>query len=112
MIIRPESKTDLPKNIQHDMKLWRMGFGGMPLDYIKFHIGLAKKERTRLTSEYNLSFRENALVSDGWMDGMRVMESVVVTPTGREVTLRWNDGSQSFYLRKHGSSILSDKDLV
>ena len=74
MIIRPESKTDLPKNIQRDMKLWRMGLGGLPLDYIKFHIALAKKERSRLTSEYNLNFRENALVSDGWLDGMRVME--------------------------------------
>tara|TARA_R100000664_G_C2726461_1_gene118289 strand:- start:476 stop:808 length:333 start_codon:yes stop_codon:yes gene_type:complete len=105
-------KQDLPSSINNEMDLWRMGFGGMPAEYIKFHYKRATEERKALVAQYGLTVLSKELVSDGWMDGMRVQEVRATTKSGRDITLRWHDSSQSFFKRKHGSSLLSEKDLL
>lgn len=110
--MRLTEKQDLPSSIENEMNLWRMGFYGMPADYIKFHYKRATEERKALVAQYGLTVLSKELVSDGWMDGMRVQEVRATTKSGRDITLRWHDSSQSFFKRKHGSSLLSEKDLL
>jgi hypothetical protein len=97
------------------MKLWQMGFGGMPKGYIVFHRDCARLELSRLKDEFGLCVHgDTTLVSDGWMDGMRVLQAIVETPSGSLLKLRWHDSNQGFFkkFQSGGSGALSKEDLA
>tara|TARA_R110000824_G_scaffold27426_15_gene93294 strand:- start:2534 stop:2932 length:399 start_codon:yes stop_codon:yes gene_type:complete len=111
--IKPEQKAEMPKAIACKMQLWREGFGPMPVDYIRFNRDLADVEWSRIAQKYNLTLISRALVPDGWMDGMRIREVHASRADGEEITLRWIDGSQCFFLSipHAGSGALWESDL-
>ena len=114
MIVKSERKA-LPAHVTKNMSLWRMGIGGMPQSYIVFHRDCARLELTRLQDKYSLRVHgDPTLVSDGWMDGMRVLQAVVETPTGKLLKLKWHDSNQGFMAKSPsgGSGALIEKDLV
>lgn len=115
MLIKAERQS-LPQRITSQMDLYRLGFSGIPADYIRFHARIARVELQRLQKEYGVSVHgEPTLVNDGWMDGMRVITAVVETSAGKLMKLRWHDGNQGFFIKSQasgGSSALFESDLT
>jgi hypothetical protein len=98
------------------MNLWRQGFTGMPADYVRFHARIARVELQRLQTSYAITVHgEPALVRDGWMDGMKVLQAIVETAKGKLIKLQWHDGNQGF-MKVHetcgGAGALFESDLT
>ena len=75
-IVQPDEKAELPAVLANDMALWREGWLGLPIGYIRFHEKLARKEFRRITEKYGVtSDTQPFLVGEGWFDGMRVVEA-------------------------------------
>ena len=97
------TKTPLPEDVSHKMKLWRQGFGNFPQGYIAFHEALALDALAALESAgVRADISSVNMVSDGWGDPMLVMQVVATTPSGEQVDLRWHDGNQEFFRRLDG----------
>ena len=96
------------------MTLWREGWLGLPVGFIRFHEKLARKEFRRITEKYGVtSDVQPFLVGEGWFDGMKVLEARCERSDGKPVTLRWHPGSQRFFLWKsnEGSGIFKESDI-
>lgn len=108
------NRIPMPADVAQAHQMWRLGIGSI-LPYAKWHAKLARAEVKRLVAEFDLKTHgEGTFASDGWFDGMRVLNIVVETPTGNLIKLRWHDGNQGF-MRRHpsaGSSILFAKDMI
>jgi len=97
------SLQPLPEAIAKQMQLWRAGLFGIPYDYILFHRRLAKKALDHLKEEGYVIHRYYES-GDGWLDGMRVMHSIVEKMDHKVLKLRWHDGNQEWFLcGEHGS---------
>jgi len=113
-IVQPDERAELPAELASDMALWREGWIGMPVAYIRFHEKLAHKEFSRIREKYGLiSDTQPFLVGEGWFDGMRVVEARCERSDGKPLTLRWHPGSQRFFLWKPngGSSVFQESDI-
>jgi len=112
-LILAAERQSLPQRIASQMNLWRQGFTAMPADYVRFHARIARIELQRLSSEYAITVHgDPTLVNDGWMDGMKVLQAVIETPSGKLMKLRWHDGNQGFMQkRESGAGALFPKDL-
>ena len=104
-------KVGLPEDVSKEMNLWRKGFGSIG-SYVEFHKGLAKKRLKYLQDNYGLTVHSVYMVSDGWGDGMRAIQSVIETRSGNLLKLKWMDANQDFAVDKIGTSMLFEKDLV
>jgi hypothetical protein len=113
-MIRLDAK--LPKKIASKMKAWRAGFERLRnTGYIEYHERAARDLLPTLASEYRLRIHSTEMVSDGWLDGMRVLSAVVETKSGALLKLKWHDshGCGSWMKRcpSGGHSTLFDSDL-
>lgn len=102
--------------INEQMNLWRQGFIPLPTDYIKYHKTFAMNELDALEKEYDFAVEEVGLVSDGWMDGTRVIRVVITTRSGLRQEMKWNAGHSGggFMVRAKGGGWISmnEKDLM
>jgi len=103
-------KVDLPESVSKEMKAWRAGFGSIST-YVDFHLDLAKRRLVVLKENYGLTVHSTSIVSDGWGDGMRVVQAVVETRSDNLLKLKWMDANQDFGVEKHGTSMLFERDL-
>jgi hypothetical protein len=79
--------------IRKEMNMWRKGFCAIPQDYLAMHEYCARESLPEL--EANLDGRVIFVetVSDGWMDGMKVLRAVVETSRHEFVDCRWADSN-------------------
>ena len=103
-------KVDLPESVSKEMKAWRVGFGSIA-PYVDFHHDLSRKRLQFLRENYGLTVHSTKVVSDGWGDGMRVLQAVVETRSDNLLKLKWMDANQDFGVEKHGTSMLFERDL-
>ena len=106
-------RQTLPANIQKQMKAYRQGFTNVPQDYIDWHAARAELALQELQHEHNIIVHNVHQVNDGWLDGMRVVQAVVETPSGKLHKFVYNDSNQGF-MRKYesgGAGSLHDEDL-
>jgi hypothetical protein len=83
-------------NLKQAMKLWRMGEVPMPQDYVVLHKVAALADLPRLLAKLKLTPLGTRMVSDGWMDGMRVVQAKAVGDPwndDRVRTLQWSDAN-------------------
>lgn len=112
-IVKRPVHADLPEHLVGPMKLFRLDLSGLPTDFLVWHEQLADEEARRLRVEYGLSIYAVRTVSDGWCDGMRVIELVTETRSGRLLKLQWHPGNQGFMVDTgHGHGALFESDLV
>jgi hypothetical protein len=88
-------RAECPKDVQKQMRLWRMGLVGMPGGYVDFHRGLAEKELERLKG-LGVRVHNSFMDGDGWLDGMRTLW-VIAEYRGKLMKLHWHDGNQEFF---------------
>jgi len=98
-------RKELPKEISQEMKLWRIGLGVIPKAYIEFHKNRALETIKELEAQ-GFKFHGNLVMkSDGWFDGMRLLNAILETPDGDLYKIVWNDSNQEFFVKhKHGGS--------
>lgn len=82
----------LPAHIAKQMRFWREGLISFPNDYIEFHRTLAFTDMTN--QGFNVKSME--MVSDGWADGFRVLQLVIIDTDGNEKTIKWHDSGAWF----------------
>ncbi len=107
-------RLPMPADVAQAHQMWQLGIGSVR-PYATWHAKLARTEVSRLVAEFNLKAHgEGTFASDGWFDGMKVLNIVVETPAGNLIKLRWHDGNQGFMkcLPSAGASKLSPKDLI
>lgn len=84
----------LPAELSERMRHWREGIVSLPQEYIEFHKKLAEAAKAEL-SDY--SILNEAMVDDGWCDGMKFLAvSVQHKQTGELAILKWAD-NQCWY---------------
>lgn len=101
------TRRALPKSIQNKMKMWRMGATGMPQEYVDFHFQLAIETLTKMAND-RITIHSQKLVSDGWGDGMRVVEAVV-EKNEELAKIQWNDTNQGFMQRSSAGGWMSPR---
>lgn len=105
-------KRPLPQDISKKMNLWRQGAIWMPKEYIEFHAERAKEELEALKEQFGIRVVETSLISDGWLDGMKVIRAIVETPSRKLLDLKYSDSGQNFMRDTgHGQVMLFDTDL-
>jgi hypothetical protein len=83
-------------DLKRRMKLWRMGEGPLPDEYVMAHKAAALDDFPRLLASLNLSCAGTRMVPDGWMDGMRVVEVAGMGDPwngGGARVFRWSDAN-------------------
>ena len=104
-------RKETPADIKRELKYWRLG--ACALDkYITWHKELAEERIDYLKRHYGLKVHNSNMVSDGWFDGMRVLQLIVETSTGALMKLKWMDSNQDFGNVRHGTAMLFEKDLA
>ncbi len=113
-IVSAPVKIPLPETLKRPMAAWRAGIADMPAGYIEFHKGLAMVEKARLEAAFGLRVHATRMVDDGWFDGMRALEMVCETRSGRLLKLKWHDTNQGFMVAcaSGGHGVISPKDLA
>jgi hypothetical protein len=93
-------KAKIPDRIEKQMKMWRQGFVSIPKDYIEFHRDMAEVAVAHLADQ-GYFIHCTSMVSDGWMDGMKILQAIVEHKrTGEVLKLQWHDGNQEFFVRR------------
>jgi len=87
-----------PDVLHYRMNAYRKGYAGLPTEYIRYHTALAKLEAGLLQDEYGFNILRERMVSDGWMDGMQVLELIVETKLLRLHRLRYQDSTGEFMI--------------
>lgn len=89
-----------PKHISEKMDLWRMGATALPQEFIDFHEEAARAD---LAKRDGWSVLKEEMVSDGYFDGMKVLQVIVRMPWDcdqfgeREVlVLKWHESGAWF----------------
>jgi hypothetical protein len=103
-----------PEHIRPLMQDWRDGLSAFPQAYNDYHYALAEARVSEFL-EMGLCVGKPETVNDGWGDGFRPMQIQAVTPSGRRLTLKWNDSNRDFMVaseRSGGHSMLFPKDLL
>lgn len=83
-------------DLKRRMKLWRMGECPLPQEYVMMHKAAALADMPRFLASLNLSCAGTRMVSDGWMDGMRVVEVAGLADPwngGGTRIFRWSDAN-------------------
>jgi valyl-tRNA synthetase len=94
------------KQIKRDMNMWRMGFGCLPTDYIALHEEVAREDAERFAKSRGVIIGVTNMISDGWMDGMRVLQLECQGDDGKDVFYTWNtaNGGSWFESSRRGSA--------
>lgn len=112
-IIKSPTHAPLPAHLVEPMRLFRLDLSGLPMDFLVWHEDLAQEEAQRLRVAYGLAIYACRTVSDGWCDGMRVIELVTETRAGKLLKLQWHPGNQGFMVDTgHGHAAMFESDLV
>jgi len=102
--IKTTKKVNYKKDIEPQMKMYRKGLLPLPQSYIDYHRDLAMQSLSSLMQN-GLIVKETKMVSDGWMDGMKVLQAVVQLPvTDQEMTISWGDSNSKGGWAKHFES--------
>ena len=96
--------TPLPEHIKSEMRLFRLGLAELPTSYIEHHESAARRELMRSEHEFGLTIHSTSMVSDGWGDGMLVVQAIVETVSGRLLKLVWHSqgGEGVFFIACFG----------
>ncbi len=88
-----------PKAIARDLKMWRQGLIGLPVEFIDHHRRCAGHD----LRNQGWKVLETTMVSDGWGDGMMVVNAVVRIDGGlRE--LQWHTSGAWFEKSREGGA--------
>jgi hypothetical protein len=102
-------KLSLPKEIQGEMDLWRMGLGGIPESYIQFNKKIALADLPDFAKANNLRVWGTKMTFDGWLDGMKFLSAVVEDGDGELFKIKFTDEQTWFKLTPgSGSSLMTD----
>lgn len=111
-IVASPVRSSLPEALKASMALYRLDLAPLPEGYIEWQVKLAQTERERLEEAYRLTVHAEAMVNSGWADGMRELQLVVETRSGKLLKLRWCDSNQGFLVDTgHGQTALFPADL-
>ena len=96
------SKLKLPEWISKEMDLYRNFDFGLPDSYVKYHTFLATFDAV-VNSNFTI-LEWKGLVRDGWIDGMKVVQILVLTKDDEEMVLEWSDshGEGAWFEALHG----------
>lgn len=88
--------------LKEQMKIWRLGVIPLPPAYIALHEQAARADRDRFLTKRGLFFLlDERLVEQGWMDGMKVLQLVVVDDAaGTLRTFLWSDSGNGSWFEK------------
>jgi hypothetical protein len=111
--------TDAPdydQSLVRAMTMWRNGLVSFPKSYIDYHEQYARAELEAISKFYDFKVIATEMATDGWMDGMRLLEAVIETPRGKLQKLTWHDSHSNghFMLKGQdcgGSGLLTEADL-
>lgn len=80
--------------------------------HIRKHETMARASLESLVERSKIKVLREAMESDGWLDGMRVLTAEIETVDGKRLTIRWHDGNRG-WMQKLGSGwgILFEKEL-
>ncbi len=74
----------------------KVGVGPLRKEYIAEQRKLAYEEVISLAI-YGVKIHTEEMVSDGWGDGMKVLQVIAEEPDGTLVKLKWHDGNKEFF---------------
>jgi hypothetical protein len=103
-----------PEDIRPLMQDWRDGLSLFPQEYNVYHYSLAQARIAEFL-EMGLCIGKPETVNDGCGDGFRPMQVQAVTPSGRRLSLKWNDSTRDFMVAREGCGghgMLFLKDLL
>ena len=105
-------KVSLPKEIQGEMDLWRMGLGRIPESYIQFNRTVALADLPDFAKANGLTVWGTKMTFDGWMDGMMFLSAVVEDGDGEIFKIKFTDWQTWFKLTPgSGSSLMADRRI-
>lgn len=82
----------IPQHLKLKMEMYRMSLAPLPQGYIDHHADLAQKDLDK--RDWHV-LKDYGLMSEGWMDGMRVRQIDVVIDCVPK-TLRWHESGAWF----------------
>jgi len=92
--------------LKQQMNEWRAGLGPLPADYIAMHEAAARHDLPRFLGKLGLVRVRTLMVSDGWCDGMKVLQ-VEADDAGTLRTFRWSDSNGgSWFEKRAGLSLV------
>lgn len=91
----------LSDSLEKKMHSYRLGITGLPEEYIAFHINLAKETMEQMKAD-GIKIHSWEMASDGWGDGMRVVQAIVELPGDNLFKIQWVDGNQGFMVKCKG----------
>lgn len=90
--------------IKTEMRFWRMGLGSIPSDYIAIHQMAAMDSLADFCTRFKLTPLKHELVSDGWCDGMKVVEVRVYNQEKDTLeTYRWSDSNGGSWFNRQSA---------
>jgi len=90
--------------LKQQMKMYRLGFTGLPREYISVHETAARDSLDEMMKKTNLTrCLTTEMTSDGWCDGMKVLRAVCEDARGNLHDMRWSDSNGGSWFEKFES---------
>lgn len=73
---------------------------------------MARSNLETLVERTKIKVLSASLKPDGWMDGMLVLEAIVLTRTGKHLLIRWHDGNLGWMQKLHTGWGILDEEIL
>jgi hypothetical protein len=86
--------------IKTEMNKYRMGMRNLPNEYIDIHQMSARIDTSHLLQATGMRKLAEEMISDGWIDGMKVLRLICEDRRGQIHDIRWSDANGGSWFEK------------